>query len=220
VRYPVKANPSTLRLEAIAGWGGAADCASRPEVHAALAAGIPMDRISYESPAPNVDYAVWLLRRGATVVVDSQEILAAIEQGMQDGAMKGRLFVRVNSGQLPGYLEKGEHQHYTAHGDARSQFGIPSEDLVQALAATQIPVTGLHVHVGTMMDNLEAFVDGLEFLHALADRIHATTLHRPNSINLGGGLGLPHDRTQSHPTIRALGLALKGHLRAGFCYEV
>ena len=220
VRYPVKANPSTLVLEAIAGWGGGADCASRPEVHAALAAGIPMDRISYNTPAPSIDYAVWLLQRGATVVADSPEILGAIEHGMQGSAMKGRLFVRVNPGQLPGYLAKGEHQRYTAHGDARSQFGIPSEDLLQVLASTRLPVTGLHVHVGTMMDNLAAFVDGLDFLHALADRIHAETHHRPNAINLGGGLGLPHDRTQSHPTIRAFGQALKGHLRAGFCYEV
>lgn len=110
VRYPVKANPSPLVLEALARWGGGADCASRPEVHAALAA--------------------------------------------------------------------GEHQRYTAHGDPRSQFGVPSEELVAVLAANAPPVTGLHVHVGTMMDNLAAFTDGLAFLHELADRVAAQTAHR------------------------------------------
>jgi len=220
VRYPVKANPSPLVLEALARWGGGADCASRPEVHAALAAGVPMARISYNTPAPNVDYAAWLLRHGATFVADSADVLAALAAALGAAPFHGKLFVRVNPGQLPGYLAAGEHQRYTAHGDPRSQFGVPSEELVAVLAATALPVTGLHVHVGTMMDNLAAFTDGLAFLHALADGVAEQTAHRPTTINLGGGLGLPHDRSQAHPTIEALGAALRGQLRPGFAYEV
>lgn len=220
VRYPVKANPSPLVLEALARRGGGADCASRPEVQAALAAGIPLARISYNTPAPSIEYAIWLLRQGATVVADSADVLGAIVRGLPPAEQTGRLFVRVNPGKLPGYLEAAEHQRYTAHGDARSQFGIPSEDLLGVLAATPLPVTGLHVHVGTMMDNLAAFRDGLAFLHALADRVRAETPHRPTTINLGGGLGLPHDRSQRHPTIEALGEALRPHLRADLTYEV
>lgn len=220
VRYPVKANPSPLVLEALARWGGGADCASRPEVHAALAAGVPMARISYNTPAPNVDYAAWLLRQGATFVADSADVLAALADALGPAPFAGKLFVRVSPGQLPGYLAAGEHQRYTAHGDPRSQFGVPSEELVAVLAATALPVTGLHVHVGTMMDNLAAFTDGLAFLHALADGVAEQTAHRPTTINLGGGLGLPHDRSQAHPTIEALGAALRGQLREGFAYEV
>jgi len=220
VRYPVKANPSPLVLEAIARMGGGADCASRAEVHAALAAGIPLQRINYNTPAPNVEYALWLLRHGATVVADSIDGLRALELGMAREPLRGQIFVRINPGKLPGYLAAGEHQRYTAHGDPRSQFGIPSEDLVALLQSTQLPVRGLHVHVGTMMDNLAAFVDGLTFLHALADSVRAQTAHDPRTINLGGGLGLPHDRSQEHPTIATLGEALRSHLRPDCCYEV
>ncbi|MEY2711728.1 MAG: hypothetical protein RL487_1511 [Actinomycetota bacterium] len=220
VRYPVKANPSPLVLEAIARWGGGADCASRPEVQAALSAGVPMSRISYNTPSANLDHAVWLLRQGATVVADSPGMVSAIEDRISPEAMLGRLFVRVNPGRLPGYLASGEHQRYTAHGDPRSQFGIPSEDLLGVLGATRLPVSGLHIHVGTMMDNLAAFVDGLAFLHELVDRVRTETSHRPDTINLGGGLGLPHDRSQVHPSIEALGTALREHLRADRFYEV
>lgn len=220
VRYPVKANPSALVLEALAGWGGGADCAARSEVLAALAAGIPLSRLSYNTPAPQVDYAAQLLRQGATVVADSPQMLAALDGLLQPDDLAGKLFVRVNPGRLPGYLAAFEHQRYTAHGDPRSQFGIPSEDLLGAIAGLRLPVTGLHVHVGTMMDNLAAFGEGLDFLHALADQVEEKTRHRPTTINLGGGLGLPHDRTQAQPTIEALGAALKRRFRSGIAYEV
>ncbi len=220
IRYPVKANPSPLVLEAIAKRGGGADCASRPEVTAALAAGIPFSLINYNTPAPQIEFAAWLLRRGANVVADSADMLTELAQAIAPTELKGRLFVRVNPGQLPGYLTAGNHQRYTAHGDPRSQFGIPSEDLLDALPSTCLPITGLHVHVGTMMDNLAAFAEGLDFLHALADQVRERSEHRITTINLGGGLGLPHDRTQSHPTIESFGEAVRSKFRHGMRYEV
>jgi diaminopimelate decarboxylase len=220
VRYPVKANPSPVVLEAIARHGGGADCAARTEVTAALAAGIPLARISYNTPAPSIAQAAWLLRHGATVVADSAAVLRDLADAVGEDEVTGRLFVRVNPGRLPGYLAVAEHQRYTAHGDPRSQFGLPSEDLIEVLAATHLPISGLHVHVGTMMDNLAAFADGLAFLHELADRVTAGTAHRPTTINLGGGLGLPHDRSQRHPTIAALGSRLRPLLRPDMTYEV
>ena len=220
VRYPVKANPSPVVLESIARLGGGADCASRPEVQAALAAGIPMQRISYNTPAPSLELAAGLLRRGATVVADNPEMLCELEACLTAGELMGQLFVRVNPGQLPGYIAGGEHQRYTAHGDPRSQFGIPSEDLLPILKSTQLPIRGLHVHVGTMMDNLAAFTECLEFLHALVDSVRASTHHDPRTINLGGGLGLPHDRTQIHPSIEAFAQELRGRLRPELTYEL
>jgi diaminopimelate decarboxylase len=220
VRYPVKANPSPVVLEAIARRGGGADCASPTEVTAALLAGIPLARIHYNTPAPNQDFAVALLRRGATVVADSAAMLAALDSALSPADQAGRLYIRVNPGALPGYRVAAEHQRYTAHGDPRSQFGVPSEDLLHAASATRLPITGLHAHVGTMMDNIDAFVEALAFLHALADALAEGSGHRPTSINLGGGLGLPHDRTQVHPSIEALCDALRPRLRADMDYEV
>jgi len=219
VRYPVKANPSPLVLEALARWGSGADCASKPEVQAALAAGVPISKLSYNTPAMDVRLAVWLLRQGATVVVDSASALAELSQvlGSEGSAesFAGELFVRINPGGLPGYSKKSDIQRYTAHGDAKSQFGIPSENILDLLAATDLPISGLHVHVGTMMDNLETFRFGLGFLHDLVDVLLADTDHPIGTVNLGGGLGLPHFPDQEFPTIAALGRALAGELDTG-----
>ncbi len=221
VRYPVKANPSPLVLEALARWGGGADCASRPEVQAALAAGVPLGRISYNTPAMDLRLAAWLLRRGGTVVADSEGAFAALEQVL-DGRepFAGQLFVRVNPGALPGYKEKRDLQRYTAHGAASSQFGIPSERVLALLAETPLPVSGFHVHVGTMMDNLDTFAAGLDFLHALVDLALAETIHPLEAVNLGGGLGLPHQTGQEFPAIDALAGHLAGRLRDDLRYEV
>ncbi|HEX7049901.1 MAG TPA: hypothetical protein VF188_06775 [Longimicrobiales bacterium] len=220
IRYPVKANPSAAILEAIAALGGGADCASRDEVWLALEAGIPIERISYNSPAPESRLAVWLLRSGGTVVADSAEALADLREQLAGDDFAGRLFIRVSPGGLPGYRRAAEIHRYTAHGADDSPFGIPSEVVPRLLARTPMPVTGLHMHVGTQMDNVEAFTAALEFLHRLSDLVEARTAHRITTLNLGGGLGIPFLDGQRFPSIEALGAAIRPLRRAGLAYEV
>ncbi|HEX2253235.1 MAG TPA: pyridoxal-dependent decarboxylase, pyridoxal binding domain protein [Thermoanaerobaculia bacterium] len=221
VRYPVKANPSPLVVEALARWGGGADCASRNEVTRALAAGIPVERISYNTPAPDVRLAAWLLATGGTVVADSAEMLTALRQELTGGPeFPGRLFLRISPGGLPGYRHASDVQRYTAHGAATSQFGVPSEEAGEALRDYPLPVSGLHVHVGTQMDNVETFVAGLDFLHRLADHLREATLHPIATLNLGGGLGIPCFPEQTFPTIDELAAALRPLLRPDLRYEV
>lgn len=220
VRYPVKANPSPTVLRTLAALGSGADCASRPEVQLALQAGIPLGRLSYNTPAPELDLAAWLLRSGASVVADSRESLDRLGHELRAEELAGRLFVRVNPGGLPGYRTRSAVQRYTAHGAATSQFGVPSEELPDYLALYPLPVTGLHVHVGTQMDNLETFVEGLRFLHRLADLLAERTGHRIGTLNLGGGLGIPFADDQSFPAIEELAAVLAPELRPGVAYQV
>ena len=221
VRYPVKANPSPLVLEALARWGGGADCAAAPEVRAALSAGVAIEHVSYNSPVLDLRLAAWLLRSGGTVVADSAEALDELRQVLEgDGGFAGKLFVRVNPGGLPGYRRKSDIQRYTAHGSATSQFGIPSEEVPALLAGYPLMVSGLHLHVGSMMDHTGSFSAGLDLLHGLADLLLAGTMHPVEALNLGGGLGLPHFRDQRFPSIAALAEALGPKLRPGLRYEV
>lgn len=220
IRYPVKANPSTAVLEVIASLGGGADCASRDEVWAALDAGIPMAAIIYNSPAPEPELAAWLLRSGATVVADSVEALGDLRERVAGSDFAGRLFVRVNPGGLPGYRHDSEIHRYTAHGGDDSAFGIPSEILPELLEGFPLPVSGLHMHVGTQMDNLEAFEAAIDFLHRMSDLLEQRTAHRIATLNLGGGLGIPFLEGQSFPSIDALAEALRPVRREGVVYEV
>lgn len=229
IRYPVKANPSPVVLRTLSGLGSGADCASVTEVQTALAHGIALPAISYNTPAFEPRIALWLLRAGGTVVADGPETLdvLASELGEQEReGLDGRLFVRVNPGRLPGYRTRSDIQRYTDHGSATSQFGIPSEELVERLAGYPLPVSGLHVHVGTQMDNTGTFVAALRFLHELADLLGEETGHRIDTLNLGGGLGIPFaassssDEDQSFPTVDELVDALLPHRRPELAYQV
>ncbi|HEX6940555.1 MAG TPA: hypothetical protein VF158_14155 [Longimicrobiales bacterium] len=220
VRYPVKANPSPEVLEEIAALGGGADCASRLEVWAALEAGIALDRVTYNSPALDLDLAAWLLRSGASVVADSAEHLAALAERVAPHDLAGRLLVRVNPGGLPGYRRAAEIHRYTAHGADNSQFGIPSEVLPKLLARYPLPVTGVHMHVGTQMDNVDTFVAGLGFLHGLVDVLGRRTGRPPAVVDLGGGLGIPFQDDQRFPSIDALVDALLPLCRQELEYQV
>jgi len=220
VRYPIKANPSPVVVETLASLGSGADCASKHEIDIALGAGIPIERISYNSPAPEIDVAVWMLRVGATTVADSTEVFAEIKAAFGDDLFPGKLFVRVNPGGLPGYKEATDLQRFTSHASARSQFGIPSEELVDFLAGYSLPVSGLHTHVGTQMDNVGAFTASIRFLHRLADILAEETPHRIDTVNLGGGLGIPFLAGQAFPSIEELTAALRPYLRRKMRYEV
>lgn len=231
VLYPIKANPSPVVVRTVAELGGGADCAASSEVRIAQAAGIPLERISYTTPAFDPELGAGLLAAGASVVADSPQALAALagrpelrpRPGRSEGGgarPAGRLLVRVNPGALPGYRTASDVQRFTAHGAGTSQFGIPSEELVEHLADYPLRVSGLHLHVGTQMDNVETFVEGLRFLHRLADLLAERTSHRIEVLNLGGGLGIPFLDQDAFPSVDDLRAALAPLLRPGLVYQV
>lgn len=220
VRYPVKANPSPPILALLATLGSGADCASRDEIQAAQTAGIPTSKISYTTPAFDAALAEHLVRAGGTAVVDAPGDLRELSRRLAGSSFPGRVFVRVNPGGLPGYRVTTEVQRYTDHGSESSQFGIPSEDVPDLLGDEDLPITGLHVHVGTQMDNLDTFAAGVRFLHHLVDLLHEKTSHEISTLNLGGGLGIPFLPGQEFPTVEALHETLQPLLRDDLVYHV
>ena len=96
VAYPVKANPSLAILRELSRLGCSADCSSAHEVDLALSSGFSIQKIIYNSPAPDRKLMVQLLDSGSTVVADSVSILDDLEQNAPSQGWCGRLLVRVN----------------------------------------------------------------------------------------------------------------------------
>ena len=185
VAYPVKTNPSLAILRELSRLGCSADCSSPHEVDLAVSSGFPIHRIIYNSPAPDRKLMVQLLASGSTVVADSVSILDDLQQKAHRQDWCGRLLVRVNPERPVEYLHRTDWQDLVSHASTSSKFGIPSENLTEILAKCTIPVTGLHIHVGTQMDNTTAFVNALQLLHDLKDSIEGLTSHRLNILNIG-----------------------------------
>lgn len=218
VLYPVKANPAVAVLRRLARLGAGADCAAKSEVELALHAGIPLERIVYNTPAPELRYVITLLLHGATVVIDSEEMLRAIDTRLDPKRVRGSLYLRVNPEVSPAYADREVWQDLTAHAGQASKFGVPAEDVVRVLSGTRHAITGLHLHVGTQMDNLATFGRALEALHALVDMAEQKTHQHLRHIDIGGGLGIPFTADKTFPTISELGAYLKPKLRAHLVY--
>jgi diaminopimelate decarboxylase len=201
ILFPVKTNPSLSILRILAQNGAGADCANHIEVDLALFAGFSYRNISYNSPVQDLLLIKSLLRKGASVVMDDKQSILALQNEIGDEVFEGKLFLRVNLSTDINYAKSENNQELMSHAHKSSKFGIPSEDILAFTTELSIAVSGLHVHVGTQMDNIESFIDAINEMHALADMLKAAGLPIKH-INLGGGLGIPFTHEHDFPALQ------------------
>lgn len=202
--FPIKANPSLSILRYIESLGGGVDCASRTEIRLASLANFSPQRMVYNTPAPDMKLACELLNSGATVVLDSEDMIRQIERQISASAIKGKIFLRVNPQIYLKYDSETEWKDMVSHADNTTKFGIPSENIISLLKEMDHRVCGLHIHIGTQMDNVESFQRMVLFLHHLVDAIHDQTNHVIKILDLGGGLGINFTEDERFPSIKEL----------------
>jgi diaminopimelate decarboxylase len=200
VCYAMKANSNQAVLKTLAGLGAGADVVSEGELKRARAAGIPADRIMFSGVGKTARELALAVDEGILCInVESEpelDLLSAIASG------KGRtanISVRVNPD-----VDARTHAKI-ATGKAENKFGIPISRAreVYARAATLpgLKVTGVDMHIGSQITDLEPFDDAFallsEFVHVLRSDGHAIS-----HVDLGGGLGIPYredDEPPPHP---------------------
>ncbi len=200
ILFPVKTNPSLAILEVLAELGVGADCANRNEVDLALFAGIPYERIAYNGPVQDVCLSTNLLQKGAIVVMDDPDAVLEVQDRLKGRQFPGKLWLRVNPNVKIKYEKENENQELMSHASASSKFGIPAEEMVNFVKGLKMPVSGLHVHVGTMMDNLLSFHNSMAGMHALAQDLNAIG-HPVKDLDVGGGLGIPFMEGDEFPSL-------------------
>lgn len=187
VYYAMKSNRYVPLLETMARWGRAGvDVCSPDEVDRALAAGFAARDISFTGTAvSNRDLDRLLAHPDLTINCDSVGQIRRIGERAPGRAIG----VRVNPERGTGY---GSSERLTYAGAEVTKFGIYRQQWAEALAMARahgLTITSLHFHVGcgyltTELDAWEAAVEaGLRFLDAAPD---------VKTVNVGGGLGLPH----------------------------
>lgn len=217
--FPIKANPSLPILRCIESMGCSVDCASQTEIRLAGVAGFSPQRMVYNTPAPDMSLVFELLQTGTSVVLDSEDMVRQIEKHfVQD--IQGRILLRVNPEVSFDYSSETEWKDMVSHGHNTTKFGIPSENVISILKEMRHQVCGLHIHIGTQMDNVESFKRMLTFLHQLVDTIHSETKHKIRFLDLGGGLGIPFTEEDHFPSIKELTASLLPIKRSGMEYWI
>jgi diaminopimelate decarboxylase len=193
VVFASKAFPCTAVMRLFAREGLWCDAASGGELHLALAAGFPPERIVLHGNAKSeAELRMALRHRVGAVVIDSLDEVERLAALVAEGAL-------ADLGPQPVLLRvtpdvSGETHEKISTGQADSKFGIGVAEAPAAIerirAVAGIELQGLHAHIGSQLLDLTPF------------RLIARELARLGSYpvyDLGGGLGVRYTEDQDEP---------------------
>lgn len=196
VCYAMKANSNQAVVRTLARLGAGADVVSEGELRRALAAGIPAQKILFSGvgkTAAEMDFAL-----AAGIRCFNVESLPELELLSQRAVATGRVApvsLRINPD-----VDAKTHRKIST-GKAENKFGIAWKDARAAYArASSLPglkVTGIDMHIGSQITELQPFDDAIALLVELVGALRADG-HAIEHVDIGGGLGIPY-RTDNAP---------------------
>ena len=189
VVYGTKAFANVALLRLFAEEGAGADVSTLGELAFARAAGMPGERIVFHGNNKSDEEMRAAAEAGALVVLDAPgEAEAAVAAGVR------RVLVRLTPG-----VEAVTHRSIrTAHEE--SKFGLApdaAEREVERARELGLDVEGVHVHVGSQLARPDESVLALERVLGFLARLD----WRPQILDLGGGLGVRHNREERLPSV-------------------
>ena len=188
--YSVKANPNPSLLSLLLEKNCGLEVASEGELELALLCGCPPARILFAGPGKTRRELDRAVSAGiAEIHVESLgeiETLGAIARQRQQTA---HVSIRIN----PTVGAQGASQQM---GGKAAAFGLDEEMLERAVHAVraqpQLRLSGLHVFAGTQNLNAASFEGLYTHILALAEKIHTLTGQPLQTIDFGGGFGVPY----------------------------
>ncbi len=197
--YAVKANSNLAVLATLARLGAGADVVSEGEFRRALAAGIPGERIIFSGVGKTkAELAFALANDVRQINVESEPELDALSEVAVSMGVRAPVSFRVNPD-----VDAKTHEKIST-GKAENKFGIAYEDAprIYARAATMpgIDVVGIDMHIGSQLTDLEPFREAYTRMRELVERLEASGIAIPR-LDIGGGLGVPYERTNEMPPL-------------------
>jgi diaminopimelate decarboxylase len=186
------------------------DVATGGEMHVALAAGVPGDRLVFHGSNKSSDeLALAIDSRISRIVVDSFDEMDRIEALVEAGRPAPSVLLRINPG-----IEAHTHE-YLQTGVPDSKFGFPLTDGI-ALAAIRrardseaMEFCGLHAHIGSQVFNVENYAKAIE---ALAPFVNES---RAEEFSIGGGLGVAYVEGEEADSITVWAETILAAAKAG-----
>ncbi|MGN5592891.1 diaminopimelate decarboxylase [Stutzerimonas nitrititolerans] len=188
VCFAVKANSNLGVLNVLARLGAGFDIVSRGELERVLAAGGKPERIVFSGVGKTRDDMRRALEVGVHCFnVESTDELERLQLVAAELGVIAPVSLRVNPD-----VDAGTHP-YISTGLKENKFGIAIADAEAVYARadelSNLEVIGVDCHIGSQLTTLPPFLDALERLLALIDRLAVRGI-RIRHLDLGGGLGV------------------------------
>jgi len=200
------ANVALLRLLREEGVG--ADVASSGELAFAEAAGLARDDLVVHGNNKDAAFLAQAAAMGAPVVLDaSDEAELAAAAGVE------RALVRVTLG-----VDADTHEAIKT-GHHGSKFGLPPKQARAAVADALhrgIDVLGVHVHVGSQLEDFDAQAETIVRLASFAASCRDELGWLARVADLGGGFGIRHHPADTGPEAAELAASAAATARTAF----
>ncbi|GAB2789680.1 diaminopimelate decarboxylase [Halomonas shantousis] len=188
--YAVKANSNLAVLNLLARLGAGFDIVSRGELERVLTAGGDPAKVVFSGVAKQADEMARALEVGIKCFnVESLPELERLDRVAGERGQVAPVSLRVNPD-----VDARTHP-YISTGLKANKFGIPVDTALdvyeRAAQMANVRVVGLDCHIGSQLTELSPFLDALDRLLALLDRLKARGIEIEH-LDLGGGLGVPY----------------------------
>jgi diaminopimelate decarboxylase len=205
VVYGTKAFANVEVLRVLAGEGIGADVSTLGELAFALRAGIPGERLLFHGNNKSDEELQAAAAAEATVVLDAPD-----EPARAAAAGVRRVLVRLTPG-----VEAVTHEAIATAHDS-SKFGLAHDDALAAIDVARglgVEVAGIHFHVGSQLAQIDESLVAVDRLAGFCEQARTELGWSPAVVDLGGGLGVRHNRDEHPPEIDAWVPPLLARLR-------
>jgi len=172
------------------------DVATAGEMHVALAAGVPADRLVLHGNNKSEAELARARDQGVgRIVVDSFDELDRLDRLHAADGRRPKVLLRATPG-----VEAHTHEFVqTGQVDSKFGFGVASGDLGKAVdraaASPSVELVGVHTHIGSQVFVAAFFRQAIE---VIAPWVRDLDLPE---LSIGGGLGVPYVAGEEAPTL-------------------
>lgn len=182
--------------------GLALDVSSGGELHTAIKAGFPKEKLFVHGNNKTPQELELALDIGVgRVVVDSFNELDLLDRIAGEKGKIQPILLRVTPGIKP------QTHSYIQTGQIDSKFGFGLQDglamsaVVKSLELKNVELKGIHAHIGSQIFELGSYAKAIEIIMEFVKQVRDETGFVVNELNAGGGLGIKYKAIDEPSTI-------------------
>ena len=191
-----------IRIMAQEGMG--LDVVSAGEIHTAVTAGFPPERMYFHGNCKTDEEIRYALQQGVgCFIVDNEEELLALQREAAAAGTVQEILLRVTPGIDPHtYAAVNTGMVDSKFGEA-IETGQARQRVQQALALPNLRLRGLHCHVGSMVFDEDVFERTVDVMVAFMAELRRANGWTAEVLNLGGGYGVRYRESDGQVDIPA-----------------
>ncbi len=189
--FSMKSNSNGAVLNLFSDMGGGVDIVSGGELFRVLKAGVDPGKVVYSGVGKREEELEYALASDILIFnVESAQEMHRLNQVAEKMGKRAKIALRVNPDVDP------KTHPYISTGLKENKFGVNIKDAVEqyrvASGLKGLQVAGVSCHIGSQLTTISPFVDALEKLKDLIEKLTSMGM-KIDYLDIGGGLGITYE---------------------------